>query len=99
MGLRASDPAGHHGLDIMDGGTVDALWAAARVSWDSPISGPTGAGPVFGGVHSTGAAVSPPTRCGSSTSAGMPSAASRMGVGALPGAFLGKRGPGLPKTR
>ena len=70
--------------------------------WDSPISGPTGAGPVSGGVHSTGAAVSPPTRCGSSTSAGMPSAASRMGVGALPGAFPGKGGgggPGLPKTR
>ena len=44
------------------------------------------------GVHSTGAAVSPPTRCGSSTSAVMPSAASRMGVGALPGAFPGKRG-------
>ena len=59
---------------------------------DPPISGPTGAGPVSVGVHSTGAAVSPPTGCGSSTSAGMPSAASRMGVEALPGAFTGKRG-------
>ena len=41
MGLRASDPAGHHGLDIMGwtswmGWTVEALWAAARVSWGSP---------------------------------------------------------------
>ena len=41
MGLRASDPAGHHGLDIMGwtswmGWTVDALWAAARFSWGSP---------------------------------------------------------------
>ena len=38
---------------------------------------------------------------GSSTSAGMPSAASRMGVEALPGAFLGKGGGGLglAKTR
>ena len=36
MCLRASDPAGHHGLDIMDGGTVDALWAAARVSLGFP---------------------------------------------------------------
>ena len=35
--------------------------------------------------------------CGSSTSAGMPSAAFRMGVEALPGAFPGKR-PGLPKN-
>ena len=56
---------------------------------DPPISGPTVAGPVSGGVHSTGA-VSPPTGCGSSTSAGMPSAASRMGVEALPEAFQGK---------
>ena len=43
------------------GWTVEVLWAAARVSWGSPISGPTGAGPVSVGVHSTGAAVSPPT--------------------------------------
>ena len=31
------------------GWTVDALWAAARFSLGSPISGPTGAGPVSGG--------------------------------------------------
>ena len=80
------------------GWTVDALWAAPRVSLGSPISGPTGAGPVSGGVHSTGAAVSPPTRCGSSTSAGMPSAASRMGVEALPGAFPGKGGTGIAEN-
>ena len=74
------------------GWTVEVLWAAARVSWGSPISGPTGAGPVSGGVHSTGA-VSPPTGCGGpQTSAGMPSAASRMGVEALLGAFPGKGG-------
>ena len=79
------------------GWTVDALGAAPRVSLRFPRSGPTGAGPVSGGVHSTGAAVSPPTRCGSSTSAGMPSAASRMGVGALPGAFLGK-GTGIAEN-
>ena len=41
MCLRASDPAGHHGLDIMGwtswmGWTVDVLWAAARVSLGSP---------------------------------------------------------------
>ena len=78
------------------GWTVDALWAAPRVSLGSPISGPTGAGAVSGGVHSTGA-VSPPTRCGSSTSAGMPSAASRMGVEALPGAFPWK-GTGIAEN-
>ena len=88
MGLRASDPAGHHGW----GGRWMRCGRRPGFRWDPPISGPTGAGPVSGGVHSTGAAVSPPTRCGSSTSAGMPSGASRMGVEALPGAFL-------PKTR
>ena len=53
-----------------------------------------GAGPVSVGVHSTGAppALSPPPTglWGGGvpqTSAGMPSAASRMGVEALPGAF------------
>ena len=81
------------------GWTVEVLWAAARVSWGSPISGPTGAGPVSGGVHSTGAAVSPPTGEWASTFAGMPSAASRMGVEALPEAFQGRGGLGLPKTR
>ena len=86
MCLRASDPAGHHGW----GGRWMRCGRRPGFRWDSPISGPTGAGPVSGGVHSTGAAVSPPTRCGSSTSAGMPSAASRMGVEALPGAFPGK---------
>ena len=50
MCLRASDPAGHHGLDIMDG--VDGGCAAGRrpgFRGDSPRSGPTGAGPVSGG--------------------------------------------------
>ena len=56
--------------------------------WDPPYLA-RGAGPVSGGVHSTGA-VSPAYRSGSSTSAGMPSAASRMGVEALPGDFPGK---------
>ena len=88
MGLRASDPAGHHGW----GGRWMRCGRRPGFRGDPPISGPTGAGPVSGGVHSTGAAVSPPTGCGSSTSAGMPSAASRMGVAALPGAFTGEGG-------
>ena len=96
MGLRASDPApaGHHGW----GGRWMRCGRRPGFRGDPPISGPTGAGPVSGGVHSTGA-VSPPTGCGSSTSAGMPSAASRMGVEALPEAFQGEGGPGLAKTR
>ena len=88
MGLRASDPAGHHGW----GGRWMRCGRRPGFRGDPPISGPTGAGLVSGGVHSTGAAVSPPTGCGSSTSAGMPSAASRMGVEALPGAFPGEGG-------
>ena len=36
MGLRASDPAGHHGLDIMDGGDGGGAVGGARVSWGSP---------------------------------------------------------------
>ena len=86
LDIIRSDPAGHHGW----GGRWMRCGRRPGFRWDSPISGPTGAGPVSGGVHSTGAAVSPPTRCGSSTSAGMPSVASRMGVEALPGAFPGK---------
>ena len=57
MGLRASDPAGHHGW----GGRWMRCGRRPGFRGDSPISGPTGAGPVSGGVHSTGAAVSPPT--------------------------------------
>ena len=60
MGLRASDPAGHHGW----GGRWMRCGRRPGFRGDSPISGPTGAGPVSGGVHSTGAAVSPPTGCG-----------------------------------
>ena len=51
MGLRASDPAGHHGW----GGRWMRCGRRPGFRWDSPISGPTGAGPVSGGVHSTGA--------------------------------------------
>ena len=95
MGLRASDPAGHHGW----GGRWRRCGRRPGFRGDPPISGPTGAGPVSGGVHSTGAAVSPPTGCESSTSAGMASAASRMGVEALPGAFQGKGDRELAKPR
>ena len=93
MGLRASDRAGHHGLDIMDG--VDGGCAV-------------GGGPVFVGIPPylvrqaqvpfPGEFIPPALRSprlpdvGSSTSAGMPSAASRMGVEALPGAFPWKGG-------
>ena len=93
--------AGHglDGLDIMDG--VDG-------------GGAVGGGPGFVGIPPYLArqaqvpfpeefippALSPRLPdCGPSTSAGMPSAASRMGVEALPGAFQGKGGPGLVKTR
>ena len=91
MCLRASDPAGHHGW----GGRWLRCGRRPGFRGDPPISGPTGAGPVSGGVHSTGAAVSPAYRIvGPQASAGMPSAASRMGVEALPGAFpwKGERG-------
>ena len=94
MCLRASDPAGHHGW----GGRWMRCGRRPGFRGDPPISGPTGAGPVSGGVHSTGA-VSPPTGDVGQNLRRMPSAASRMGVEALPGAFPGKGGPGLPKTR
>ena len=69
------------------GWTVDALWAAARVSWGSPHIWPEAQVP-FPGEFIPPAMLSPRLPdCGSSTSAGIPSAASRMGVGALPGAF------------
>ena len=78
------------------GWMVEALWAAARVSWGSPHIWSDRRRSRFRGS-------SFPRRClpayrmvgGSSTSAGMPSAASRMGVEALPGAFPGKRGTGI----
>ena len=98
MCLRASDPAGHHGLDIMDG--VDGGCAV-------------GGGPGFVGIPPylvrqaqvpfpgefiPPALLSPRLPdCGSSTSAGMPSAASRMGVEALPGAFPWK-GTGIAEN-
>ena len=87
MCLRASDPAGHHGLDIMDGGTVDALWAAPRVSLGFPHIWSEAQVPFPGECIPPALLSPPPTRCGPSTYAGMPSAASRMGVEALPGAF------------
>ena len=59
MCLRASDPAGHHGW----GGRWMRCGRRPGFRGDPPISGPTGAGPVSVGVHSTGA-VSPPTGCG-----------------------------------
>ena len=83
MGLRASDPAGHHGLDIMDGGDGGgAVGGGPGFVGISPISGPTAAGPVSVGVHSTGA-VSLPTGCGSSN----------LRRNALSGLQNGRRGP------
>ena len=91
MGLRASDPAGHHGWGISwMGGTVDALWAAARFSLGFPHIWSEAQVP-FPGECIPPALLSPRLPdVGASTSAGMPSAASRMGVEALPGAFPGK---------
>ena len=73
------------------GWTVEALWAAARVSWGSPHIWPEAQVPFRGEFIPPALSPRLPD-CGSSTSAGMPSAASRMGVEALPGAFPGKRG-------
>ena len=88
MCLRASDPAGHHGLDIMDG--------AARVSWGSPHIWPDRRRSRFRRSSFHRRCCLPAYRivdCGVlNTSAGMPSAASRMGVAALPGAFTGEGG-------
>ena len=97
MGLRASDPAGHHGLDIMDGGDGGCA---------------VGGGPGFVGIPPYLArqaqvpfplelippALSPRLPDVGQTSAGMPSAASRMGVEALPGAFPGKGGTGIAEN-
>ena len=69
------------------GWTVDALWAAPRVSLGFPHIWSEAQVP-FPGECIPPALLSPRLPdCGSSTSAGMPSAASRMGVEALPGAF------------
>ena len=83
------------------GGTVEVLWAAARVSWGSPHIWSDRRRSRFRGSSFHRRCCLPAYRMwgGSSTSAGMPSAASRMGVEALPGAFPGKPGLGLPKTR
>ena len=79
MGLRASDPAGHHGW----GGRWMRCGRRPGFRGDPPISGPTGAGPVSGGVHSTGAAVSPPTGVGPQN----------LRRNALSGLQNGRRGP------
>ena len=83
------------------GWTVDALWAAPRVSLGFPHIWSDRRRSRFRGSSFHRRCCLPAYRIvGPQTSAGMPSAASRMGVGALPGAFPGKEGgPGLPKTR
>ena len=69
------------------GWTVDALWAAPRVSLGFPHIWSDRRRSRFRG-SSFHRRCSPPYRIvGPQTSAGMPSAASRMGVEALPGAF------------
>ena len=98
MGLRASDPAGHHGLDIMDG--VDGGCAV-------------GGAPGFVGIPPylvRQAQVPFPGECippalsprlpdvGPQPPPEMPSAASRMGVEALPGAFPWKGGTGIAEN-
>ena len=105
MCLRASDPAGHHGLDIMGwtswmGWTVEVLWAAARVSWGFPHIWPDRRRSRFrrSSFHRRCLPAYRIVDCGVlNTSAGMPSAASRMGVEALPGAFPGK-GTGIAEN-
>ena len=96
LDIIRSDPAGHHGW----GGRWMRCGRRPGFRGDPPISGPTGAGPVSGGVHSTGGCCLPAyRRVWPSTSAGMPSAASRMGVEALLGAFPGKGGgPGIAEN-
>ena len=85
MCLRASDPAGHHGW----GGRWMRCGRRPGFRGDPPYLVRQAQVP-FPGEFIPPALSPPPTRCGSSTSAGMPSAASRMGVEALPGAFPGK---------
>ena len=81
------------------GWTVDALWAAPRVSLGFPHIWSDRRRSRFRGsaFHRRCLpayqmwVLKPPPEC-PQTSAGMPSAASRMGVGALPGAFPWKGG-------
>ena len=81
------------------GWTVDALWAAARVSWGFPHIWSDRRRSRFRGSSFHRRCCLPAYRmCGSSTSAGMPSAASRMGVEALPGAFPGRGGTGIAEN-
>ena len=74
------------------GWTVDVLWAAARVSWGFPHIWSDRRRSRFRGsaFHRRCCLPRLPDCGGPQTSAGMPSAASRMGVGVLPGAFPGK---------
>ena len=81
------------------GWTVDALWAAARVSWGFPHIWSDRRRSRFRRSSFHRRCLPAYRRVGLTTSAGMPSAASRMGVEALPEAFPGKGGPGLAKTR
>ena len=74
------------------GWTVDALWAAARVSWGSPHIWPDRRRSRFRWSSFHRRCLPAYRIVGPQTSAGMPSAASRMGVEALPGAFPGKGG-------
>ena len=76
------------------GWTVDALWAAPRVSLGFPHIWSDRRRSRFRGSAFHRRCCLPAYRSGSSASAGMPSAASRMGVEALPGAFPGKGGGG-----
>ena len=82
------------------GGTVDALWAAPRVSWGFPHIWSDRRRSRFRWSAFHRRCCLPAYRIvGPQTSAGMPSAASRMGVGPFQALFRGKGGPGLPKTR
>ena len=77
------------------GWTVDALWAAARVSWGSPHIWSDRRRSRFRG-SSFHRRCLPAYRMWVSLRR-MPSAASRMGVEALPGAFPG-RGTGIAEN-
>ena len=96
MCLRASDPAGHHGLDIMDGVDGGGAVGGGPGFVGSPHIWPDRRRSRFRGSSFHRRCCLPAYRREwASTSVGMPSAASRMGVEALPEAFPWKGGTGI----
>ena len=96
MGLRASDPAGHHGWGVDGGCAVGGgpgfvgippyLARQAQVPFPLECIPPALLSPRL------------PDCGGPQTSAGMPSAASRMGVGPFQALFRGRGGTGIAEN-